>query len=66
MQNPKYDQLKQILDFRAGWVERAKQAQRFFHGQFVGEVGFLQRNAEPLPQPACIGLPRPPEQFDLS
>ena len=38
-------------------IERAEQPQRFGHGQLVGELRFLQLNAEPRAQPCRSRLP---------
>src|SRR5258705_1572796 len=49
-------------------VERSKQREDFTHGDLVGELRFLQLNAEPLAQGAPRGAvaPRRPQNLDVA
>ena len=51
------DRLEQLVDGGARIVERAKQTQRLCDGQLVGELRFLQLDAESLAEPCRRCLP---------
>src|SRR5579863_3451611 len=44
----------------------AKQADRFVHGQFLGELRILQLDAEALAEPVRVRAPPPAKHFDFS
>src|SRR6266850_2505386 len=47
-------------------VERPEQSDRLLHGQLVGELGLLERDADPLSQVAVIPSPPEAEHLDLA
>src|SRR5262245_2885614 len=60
------DERQQIVDRPSSIVERSEQPKCLLDRELVGELGFLQLNAEPLAQLALVGPPAQAEHLDLS
>src|SRR6266446_2432446 len=62
------DEREHLLDGVRLAIKRSEQREHFAHGQLVGELCFLQLNAEPLAQRAPRGAvaPRCPQNLDVA
>ena len=62
------DEREHLLDGVRLAIKRSEQREHFAHGQLVGELRFLQLNAEPLAQRAPRGAlaPRCPQNLDVA
>ena len=55
-----------VVDRAAALVEAPKQPHRLVDGELLGELRFLELNAEPLAQLALVPVPAQSEQLDLA
>src|SRR5262249_21723344 len=55
-----------VVGFHPAVVEAAKERQRLADGKLFGEFGFLERDANALPDVAVVPAPMHPEHFDFA